>query len=157
MQLLSPSSSGLHQDLISRFTLDSATEFLFGHCVNSLSASLPYPHNVVSPRNDLSSNPDFASASAKVQDVGAWRVKFGPLWVLTELFGDKTRASMKVLDEFLDPILTDAVRKAKDKPPNSELNEVDEDGTLLDHLVKRTSGAGYSDPFLGLTDVLIMG
>ena len=33
------------QDLISRFTLDSATEFLFGHCVHSLRHDLPYAHN----------------------------------------------------------------------------------------------------------------
>ncbi|CAA7263613.1 unnamed protein product [Cyclocybe aegerita] len=31
------------QDLIGRFTLDSATEFLFGHSVDSLAAGLPYP------------------------------------------------------------------------------------------------------------------
>ena len=30
---------------MSRFTLDSATEFLFGNCVESLSAGLPYPRN----------------------------------------------------------------------------------------------------------------
>ncbi|OSX65545.1 hypothetical protein POSPLADRAFT_1065282 [Postia placenta MAD-698-R-SB12] len=33
------------QDLISRFTMDSATEFLFGTCVESLRSPLPYPHN----------------------------------------------------------------------------------------------------------------
>ncbi|KAF9223748.1 cytochrome P450 [Gyrodon lividus] len=38
----------INQDAISRFTLDSdpATEFLFGSCVHSLSAGLPYLHNV---------------------------------------------------------------------------------------------------------------
>lgn len=33
------------QDLISRFTLDSASEFLFGHCIDSLSTELPFPYN----------------------------------------------------------------------------------------------------------------
>ncbi|PPQ87105.1 hypothetical protein CVT26_011934 [Gymnopilus dilepis] len=32
-------------DLMSRFTLDLAAEFLFGHDGESLSAGLPYPHN----------------------------------------------------------------------------------------------------------------
>ncbi|KAI1786669.1 hypothetical protein LXA43DRAFT_1098968 [Ganoderma leucocontextum] len=33
------------QDLISRFTLDSGTEFLLGHCVHSLKHDLPHAHN----------------------------------------------------------------------------------------------------------------
>ena len=32
------------QDLAGRFTMDSATEFLFGNCVHSLAAGLPWPH-----------------------------------------------------------------------------------------------------------------
>ena len=35
------------QDLIARFTLDAATEFLFGHCVDSLSGDLPFPHSAI--------------------------------------------------------------------------------------------------------------
>ena len=35
------------QDLVGRFTMDSATEFLFGTCVNSLHASIPYAKNAV--------------------------------------------------------------------------------------------------------------
>ncbi|KAK7022685.1 cytochrome P450 [Favolaschia claudopus] len=37
------------QDLAGRFTMDSATSFLFGSCVDSLSAPLPYPHNHTPP------------------------------------------------------------------------------------------------------------
>ncbi|KAG6914347.1 hypothetical protein DXG01_000911 [Tephrocybe rancida] len=33
------------QDLMSRFTLDSTSEFLFSHCVHSLTTGIPYPHN----------------------------------------------------------------------------------------------------------------
>ncbi|KAH8108380.1 cytochrome P450 [Phellopilus nigrolimitatus] len=33
------------QDLLGRFTLDSASEFLFGKCMHALRAGLPYPHN----------------------------------------------------------------------------------------------------------------
>src|SRR4051812_35501938 len=35
------------QDLVARFTLDSATEFLFGANVHSLDAELPFPHDDV--------------------------------------------------------------------------------------------------------------
>ena len=36
------------QDLASKFTLDAATEFLFGSCVHSLQEELPRPWNVLS-------------------------------------------------------------------------------------------------------------
>jgi hypothetical protein len=148
----------LHQDLIGKFTLDSATEFLFGHCVNSLSASLPYPHNVVSARNEAPNTAtDFTSAFAQAQHVAASRIRLGPIRVFNELFGDKSKASMKIVNTYLDPILKDAARKAKDNPPSSKLDEVDEDATLLDHLMKYTSGASCSDLLLGLTDVWVTG
>src|ERR1700690_1267046 len=40
-----PSNPNTTQDMVSRFTLDSATDFLFGNNVRSLSAGLPYPDN----------------------------------------------------------------------------------------------------------------
>ena len=39
--------SPLAQDLFSKFTMDSATEFLFGMNVHSLSGGLAYPYYVV--------------------------------------------------------------------------------------------------------------
>ncbi|KAJ3713074.1 hypothetical protein C8R42DRAFT_298842 [Lentinula raphanica] len=41
------------QDVVARFTLDSATEFLFGKDVESLGANLPYPDGSALA-NDLS-------------------------------------------------------------------------------------------------------
>ncbi|KAJ6463709.1 hypothetical protein C8R47DRAFT_1079854 [Mycena vitilis] len=37
------------QDLVGRFTMDSATKFLFGTCVDSLKANIPYTHSVAFP------------------------------------------------------------------------------------------------------------
>lgn len=37
------------QDVVSRFTMDSATEFLFGKDVRSLDAPLPYPSTARTP------------------------------------------------------------------------------------------------------------
>ncbi|GJE84276.1 cytochrome P450 pc-3 [Phanerochaete sordida] len=138
------------QDLISRFTLDSATEFLFGRCVHSLAAPLPYPHGApphlraaggaAGARAD-----DFARAFAEAQTVLNWRIRMGWLWPWMELFGSRTRGPMRVVDAFLDPILRAAVERADAlKRENGgrapEVKEgIEEDETLLDHLVKYTN------------------
>lgn len=73
----------LEQDLVSRFTLDSATEFLFGHCVHSLSAGLPYSPNFPPPpgaivNNEANPANQFAKAFGEAQNLIARR---GHLWV----------------------------------------------------------------------------
>jgi hypothetical protein len=64
------------QDLVSRFTLDSATEFLLGSCAHSLRTEAP---------------PPFFRAFAQVQHRLARRARTTPLWPLMEIVGDKTR------------------------------------------------------------------
>jgi hypothetical protein len=50
---------------------------------------------------------------------------------------------MKVVDAYLEPILHDVIRKAKDLHGRSK-DDFDEDETLLDHLIKYTSGESCS-------------
>jgi len=126
------------QDLVSRFTLDSASDFLFGHCVNSLSADLPYPYNVVQSRGVAVHKSDaFACAFAKAQNAIMTRAIVGEIWPLLEIFEDKCENAMKIVHAYLEPILQEALRKAKDSPTR-EKDEIDEDETLLDQLVKYT-------------------
>jgi len=129
------------QDLVARFTLDSASEFLFGHCVNSLSTGLPFPHDVIVPGRGatLSKSDAFAQAFAEAQTVIASRGR--DIWPLLEIFGDKSERGMKIVNDYLQPILQEALRKGKDSPSSSsrEKDNIDEDETLLDHLVKYTS------------------
>ncbi|EKM59241.1 uncharacterized protein PHACADRAFT_249548 [Phanerochaete carnosa HHB-10118-sp] len=135
------------QDLISRFTLDSATEFLFGSCVASLSSVLPYPHTAPAHLLGQSASraEDFARAFAEAQTVLNFRIRMGWLWPWFELAKSKTRTPMEVVDAFLDPILKAAVEKADrikegngGKVPEVK-EEIEEDETLLDHLVKYTN------------------
>ncbi|EJD03501.1 CYP63 cytochrome P450 monooxygenase-like protein [Fomitiporia mediterranea MF3/22] len=132
------------QDLVGRFTLDSATEFLFGHCVHVLRAGLPYSPNLTlsqekneQPRDTASV---FAEAFKNAQLVVALRSRVGDLWPLFEFWKDKTKDSMKIVDAFIEPILQDAV--AKRKGPVSSFTskkEIEEGETLLDHLINFTS------------------
>ncbi|OSX56951.1 hypothetical protein POSPLADRAFT_1067971 [Postia placenta MAD-698-R-SB12] len=143
------------QDLISRFTLDSATEFLFGSCVNSLHSPLPYPHNqhptpFSHPSSkSLASNPSraeaVASAFMRAQIVLAERVAMGAIWPLLEMRKSRTGEHMRIIDEYLDPILKDALRRKEDMANigagiHDDKESSDTDGeTLLDHLVRLTS------------------
>lgn len=130
------------QDLMYRFTLDSATEFLFGHCVHSLNAGLPYSHNVSNiPANVLTPEKrlanDFSTAFLDVQFTVGRRERLGSVWPLWEIFEDKTTKPMKVVNAFIEPIIADAVAKKND----AWREKVSEEGkkTLLDHLVQVTS------------------
>ena len=143
---------------MSRFTLDTATEFLFGTFVHSLSTGLPYPHNVVSSI-PLDSEPAAASSSKAFSDAVfgalkmiAERQRFGWIWPLLEIFGDKTRKPMKIVDGFIQPIVKEALAKKRAGKLNEKKREeasahLEEGETLLDHLVQVTEGQ-ITSPFV---------
>ncbi|OSC98998.1 cytochrome P450 monooxygenase pc-3 [Trametes coccinea BRFM310] len=134
------------QDAIARFTLDSATEFLFGKCVNSLESDLPYAHNdPIGPK--LVREPNvaerFAQAFSEAQQVIALRWQVGWIWHMQELLRDKAAEHMQVVDQFLQPILEEAIAKNRAAKSQGSISSVDhkpdENETLLDHLVRFTS------------------
>lgn len=146
-----------------RFTLDSASEFLLGNDINSLADTLPYPHNFRNSFPVTSSSADaFATAFAEAQKLIAARNIQGWTWPLMEIFGDKIKKQMEIVTAFLlvffvfarimtvlfrlscrDPIMEEAIRKHKANPfgDGEKVAEVKEGETLLDHLVKQTTGA----------------
>ncbi|KAJ7227719.1 cytochrome P450 [Mycena haematopus] len=132
------------QDLIGRFTMDSATEFLFGTCVHSLKANIPYGHNVAfapqSSSAQAQSANKFITAFNDSMQVIAEREYIGSIWPLWEIARDKTAAPMKIVSAFLDPIIAAAIEKkrlseglATEKKGNVEAD------TLLDELLNSTS------------------
>jgi cytochrome P450 len=129
------------QDLISRFTLDSASEFLFGHCIDSLSAGLPYPHNAPESTNAVQGDnaaAAFAYAFSQAQQGINRRLAIGQTWPLNEILADSTAQHMKVVNAFLDPILKDALEK-RSMTGEFDKNEFADDQTLVDHLINLTS------------------
>lgn len=138
------------QDGFSRFTLDSASEFLFGSCVHSLKSGLPYPAKATSYSGSstraLDSADEFAKAFLDAQESIAQRSRLGSLWPLWEMFGNKASSPMKIVNKYLDPILTSALENRTSPSVTvsspEKLDEIDEDETLLDHLVKVTDGIG---------------
>lgn len=71
------------------------------------------------------------------------RTRVGWFWHLQELLHDRSAEHMRVVDEFLQPILEEAI--AKNRAAKAQLEATgekgsEEDETLLDHLVKLTDG-----------------
>ncbi|KAK7046124.1 hypothetical protein VNI00_007127 [Paramarasmius palmivorus] len=136
------------QDVMARFTLDSAAEFLFGVNVHSLSATLPYPPNIArqiatgTETEATRKAQTFAKAFMEVQDVVATRERVGPLWPLLEILEDKSIAPMKIVNAFVEPIVAEAVSKKKAGriDVKEKRDEIGDDETLLDHLVDLTDG-----------------
>ncbi|KAJ6526144.1 cytochrome P450 [Mycena vulgaris] len=138
------------QDMVSRFTMDAATSFLFNHDLRSLSAGLPYPHYVAATSaNAPAPHPAdiFSAAFQEAQSVTSMRNRLGEHWPLTEFWVDKLDKPMGVVRGFLDPILREAIAKkqAMDKlsvggarKAETGEREVQEGETLLDHLVNYT-------------------
>ena len=157
------------QDLSSRFTLDSASEFLFGRSVNTLRAGLPYPHNAPQTWNEFpvtfeegsqeSMEEAFSGASVDVQQVMAERMRLGWIWPLAEVFRDKSRDPMKAVRAYLDPIVENAVQEKREKETKGYATPlgkggVEEGETLLEHLVKVTDGAHcHTIPSSPLTEI----
>ncbi|KAF8554602.1 cytochrome P450 [Imleria badia] len=132
------------QDAVSRFTLDSATEFLFGKCVHSLSSGLVYPYNATPVANSVGNcnvADDFARAFAEAQYVASQRTRRSWLWPLFEIWCDETVEPMKVVNAYIEPILKDAIDKAKMAARHEDKSspESSDEDTLLDHLVRLTT------------------
>ncbi|KAI0328645.1 cytochrome P450 [Cubamyces sp. BRFM 1775] len=127
------------QDLVSRFTLDSATEFLFGKDVRSLATGLPYPPtSEIARRQTIRPDADeFASTFLEAQIASSKRGRFQQAWGLREFWQDRVQAKKAAIDKFINPILVDALRKKAEKGPESD-TKVSEDDTLLSQLLKVT-------------------
>ncbi|KZT67253.1 cytochrome P450 [Daedalea quercina L-15889] len=99
------------QDVLQRFTLDSATEFLLGRCVYSPHSLLPPSHG----KRELASVAAEASGPAlnRVQERLAFRRQMGSAWPLFEIFGDKTKKDMRLISGFLTPIIQAALDRKK--------------------------------------------
>lgn len=126
------------QDLLSRFTMDTATEFLFGQDVKTLSVGLPYPS--IYNKSTLRAHPSdqFATAFNRAQEYTLPRVLYGELWPLIDFWEDIVQTNKDITWQFINPLIQTALEKKKVAKGVYEVNM--EDGTLLDHLVQQTDG-----------------
>ena len=132
------------QDLVARFTLDSATEFLFGHDVGSLTANIPYPPSVAHlNQSSFYNHPStiFVKAFSEGQKLIVARSSLGNDWPLLEFWSDKVAPFRKVIDNFTEPLMEEALAKRKlELSKKATDTKDDESDNLLGHLVKHTQG-----------------
>ncbi|KAG8886446.1 hypothetical protein FRB98_001265 [Tulasnella sp. 332] len=136
------------QDISARFTMDSATTFLFGESVDSMAAPLRLPHG---ERDDpqphaSSTTPSFPDAFQTVLKATAFRLVVGLDWPLFEFWGDKVKRHMEPIYDYIEPILQRALEQgaAKGTIEGKDVEEgPEEHETLLEHLVSVTSAAMY--------------
>ncbi|KAK0214450.1 cytochrome P450 [Armillaria fumosa] len=121
------------QDIVSRFTMDSATEYLFGKDVNSIAAGLPYPAGSVHFINHPSNS--FVKAFAKAQEQTSIRTQKGPSWPLSELWADKVQPLREVINDFVQPMLSEALDRKANGVKSMGWEKDLESTSLLDRLV----------------------
>jgi cytochrome P450 len=127
------------QDVLSRFTLDTATEFLFGQDVNTLAADLPYPSTYRGPNRGREHPSDrFALAFGRAMQYTFPRVIYEEFWPLTDFWEDTVATQREITHEFIDPIVHAALEKRN--AASEEIDEIWEEVTLLDYLVQQTDG-----------------
>ena len=131
---------------MSRFTIDSATEFLLGKDICTLSAGLPYPALSPLANSDAFVNHPsntFTRAFEVAQFFSMRRGGYGSGWPLAEFWTDKVKPHRKIIDQFIEPILAEALTKRV-----AVMNEASTDRrklntnveTLLSHLLNHTQG-----------------
>jgi hypothetical protein len=139
------------QDLLQRFTLDSAALFLWGTALNTLDQPLTQPGRVVlgpkgsAPADGTSEWDVFTNAFETVAVLITRRGVQGDTWPLLELFKDKTEEPIQVIMDWLEHLVNKAMtRKAKRMEANKGGAKVvsarDEDTVFLDYLAAQTDG-----------------
>lgn len=137
------------QDLFTRFSLDAASEFLFGRNIGTLSLSRPIPgKGKLGPKGSATDDSwgSFTYAFETAQQVISQRARIGRLWPLFELFCDRNVGHAKVIQEYLDPLVQRAMDDHAQEKRAGVSNSI-ADKTFLQHLVEGTEGvlwAGFN-------------
>ncbi|KAG6372704.1 cytochrome P450 monooxygenase CYP63 [Boletus reticuloceps] len=132
------------QDLYARFTIDAASEFLFGKNMDTLSRQLPTPGSASLGERGSSTNDawgTFVKAFEAVQRIITVRARMGIIWPVFELFNDKTAPHVDTIRQWLDPLVRQTLEeKAAFKQAGVDGNQ--EGKTFLQHLADSTNDVG---------------
>ncbi|KAF9040819.1 hypothetical protein BJ165DRAFT_1406836 [Panaeolus papilionaceus] len=89
-----------------RFTLDSASEYLFGHNVDSISVGIPYPSYAAEKNTPSFYNHPanvFQHAFEEGQLRSTYRIGAGDDWRMFEFWKDEVIPRRRVIDSFTEP------------------------------------------------------
>jgi hypothetical protein len=135
------------QDLYARFTLDSASEFLFGKNLDTLSQPRPLAgKSRMGPKGSAleGSWGSFAHSFETAQINVTTRARIGHWWPLLELSKDINKEHAEVVHGWLDPLVADSL---SDRGYSTRRSSKDLSGTsFLQYLAENTKG--LANPFL---------
>ncbi|GLB42805.1 putative cytochrome p450 [Lyophyllum shimeji] len=141
------------QDIFARFTIDAASEFLFGKNLDTLSSALPIPQKgPMGPKGSATLDEwgSFTCAFEMAQQNITARGRMGELWPLFELFSDKNKPHVQVVQKWLDPLVQRALQDKAISQKAGICHGI-ADKTFLQHLVDSTD-----DPILIRDQLLSM-
>lgn len=133
------------QDLLHRFTLDSASEFLFGVNLNTLSYPLTEPGKVkLGPKGSVPIEGTnefdvFTEAFERVAVLITRRGAKGNTWPLSEMLEDKTEEPIATIMRWMDPLVKRAL-EAKTKQKETGIEAQVTETVFLDFLASQTDG-----------------
>ncbi len=130
------------QDLYARFSIDAASEFLFGKNLETLSASLPVPGSTrMGPKGSATEDTwgSFVESFEMAQQEITRRARIGYYWPLFELFRDRNREHAHRIREWLDPLVKMALHEKEQSKFYGTRSPVG-DKTFLQHLADSTDG-----------------
>lgn len=124
--------------------MDAADEFLFGnHDLATLDLPLPKPGQTEEGAKGSVLEGvfgRFVQAFEQGQMNAVNRLGKGNYgWTIMEFFSDKQMPIVKTMEEYLEPLAADAIRRKKEKEAKGE-KESKEHESFLDHLVASTDG-----------------
>ncbi|KAI0056481.1 cytochrome P450 [Artomyces pyxidatus] len=133
------------QDLLSRFTLDSAALFLWGTALDTLDQPLTEPGKVkLGPKGSIAIDgrgefDEFTEAFERVAVLITRRGVQGDTWPLLELFEDKTEEPIQVILRWMEPLVKKAVAKKEQmKRDGVVVDAHSEDAVFLDYLAQQS-------------------
>ncbi|KAF8556689.1 cytochrome P450 monooxygenase CYP63 [Imleria badia] len=130
------------QDLYARFTIDAASEFLFGKNLDTLSGQLPTPGSTPSERGSSTNDAwgTFVKAFEAVQQIITVRARTGIIWPVFELLDDKTSPYVETIRQWVDPLVHQILEEKASK--QAGINGNLEEKTFLQHLADSTDDVG---------------
>lgn len=124
---------------------------LFSTSLQTLSLPIPQAHNVKLTSKGITTPPGsfgvFTTAFEEIQDIIIARRKNDLLWPLFEWWEDKVEEPMKVLKEWLDPIVRDVIERNKRRKKEMGVEEKtlkEDDCSFLEFLAETTDGEAYT-------------
>ncbi|KZS91082.1 cytochrome P450 monooxygenase CYP63 [Sistotremastrum niveocremeum HHB9708] len=127
------------QDLFARFTLDTASSFLFGETLGTLLMPLPQAGKAkLGPKGSAIEGEfgEFAQAFEEAQQLMSTRARLGNIWPLIEMFGDKTAKAVAAINRYLGPMVRTVLQENR-QDQSSGYVKAGEETNFLQYMSKK--------------------